>query len=167
MWKPSSLRGPAMFEVESPPGGGRKGRRVVDHERGVYLQSVAGVGRQSGTTFILVHDNGVIPFETLWESGLRDPATREPYFIMRFSSFGISDWAAEQGYNLRFDFADDAEKHYWMRIAAEALVIYGPAYDGIYYKDGYTRVELDGELLRLSSFGYTPIKRDSAHWRES
>lgn len=155
-----------MFEVEGPQDGGTKDLRVIDHDRGVHLRSVAGVGRQSGATFILVHDKGVIPFETLWETGLRDPATREPYFIMRFSpGFGISGRAAKEGYNLRFDFADDAQKHYWMRIAAEALLVYGAAYDGIYYKDGYTRIELDGELLRLSTFGYTPRWRDSAHWR--
>ena len=155
-----------MFEVERLEGGLRKDQRVVDRDMGVYLRSVAGVGRQSGATFILVNDKGVIPFETLWETGLRDPETHEPYFIMRFSpGFGISGRAAKQGYNPRFDFVDEAEKRYWMRIAAEALLIYGPAYDGIYYKDGYTRIELGGELLRLSTFGYTPVWRDSAHWR--
>lgn len=73
---------------------------------------------------------------------------------MRFSSFGRSGETHRLGY-ATYEFADETEEKHWKRIAAEALLIYGPSYLGMTFKDGYARVEVDGELLKRSDFGYS------------
>lgn len=40
-----------------------------------------------------------------------------------------------------------------MRLAAEALLVYGSDYNGLSRPDGCNRVALDGVELRLSDFG--------------
>lgn len=127
---------------------------VIDHERDIYLQSVSGIGRQMGKAFILVHGAKTIPLETEWDVGLKDSVTRQPYFLMHFTVFGRSPTAFRNFGFQPFEFVDDDEKKYWMRIAAEALVVYGLGYSGLDYEDGYTRVELENEHLTLSTFGY-------------
>jgi hypothetical protein len=154
-----------MFAVEPTPRDDKAwtAKRVIDHGRDVYLQNVSGIGRRMGGAFILVHGEKTIPFEAEWDGGLKDAFTGEPYFLMHFSMFGISGFAGWLFGIEPYEFAGEDEKKEWMRLAAEALVVYGLDYDGLDHKDGYTRVELDGEQLTLSSFGYTSQIFHSSH----
>lgn len=145
-----------MFAVEPKPEGapGPSKKWVIDHERSVSLQVIVGLGRSDGQAFILIHDAITIPFNVMFDPGHVDPASGDPYYIMRFSSFGRSGETHRLGYST-YEFADETEERHWKRIAAEALLIYGPSYLGMTFKDGYARVELDGEFLKRSDFGYS------------
>lgn len=146
-----------MFAVEPKPEGppGPSKKWVIDHDRNLSLQVLVGLGRSNGQAFILVHNNITIPFNIMLDPGHIDPESGDPYFVMRFSSFGRSGAAHRLGY-ATYEFADEAEEKHWKRIATEALLIYGPSYMGMKFKDSYTLVELDGELLKRSDFGYSP-----------
>jgi hypothetical protein len=143
-----------MFAVEeAEPWARRPGRWVVDHERGMYLQRVAGIGRQAGGVFVLAQGDIEIPFEMVRGSAYEpDGSGTRTTMSLRF--FGGSRRAADVGI-ASYEFADDAEKDHWMRIAAEALLVYGVGYAGLSIKDGILRVDLNGQLVTLSTFGYT------------
>jgi hypothetical protein len=115
-----------MFVVEPTPRDDKvwTAKRVIDHGRDIYLQSVSGIGRRMGSAFILVQGEKTIPFEAEWDGRL-DPFTGEPYFLMHFSMFGISGFAGWLFGIEPYEFADEAEKKDWMRIAAEGLVVHG------------------------------------------
>lgn len=143
-----------MFAVEeAEPWARRPGRWVVDHGRGIYLQHVGGIGRQAGGVFVVAQGEVEIPFEIVRESAYETDGSGTRT-TMKFQFFGNSRRGADEGIP-RYEFADDAERDYWMRIAAEALLVYGIGYIGLSIKDGIARVDLNGELVTLSTFGYT------------
>lgn len=144
--------GVCMFAVEeAEPWARDPGLWVVDHERGIYLQHLGGIGRQMGGLFVVAQGEIEIPFEIVRESAYEGSETRT---TMKFQFFGNSRRGADVGIP-PYEFADDAERDYWMRIAAEALLVYGISYMGLSIKDGIARVDLNGELVTLSTFGYT------------
>jgi hypothetical protein len=158
-----------MFAVEPYPAENRpwplqftKERRkwVVDHERNLYLVILDGIGRAPGWVYLLGDGQNTIPFATRdeWRDTPTDPLTGERFQFTRICSFGsrLVRATESRGWFLPHTFIDDDDKAHWLRIAAEATLVCGFMYNGMDYKDGYFRVELDGQLLRLSDFGYTP-----------
>lgn len=156
-----------VFAVEAYPAEGRPwplqftgqhNKWVVDHERNLYLVILYGIGRAPGWVCLLGDGRNTIPFRTAdeWRDTPRDPVTGERFQLTRMVSFGNPVKATQfGGWILGHTFVDDRDKAHWLRVAAEAMLVCGSTYNGLDYKDGYFRVELDGELLRLSDFGYT------------
>ncbi|GAB3518184.1 hypothetical protein [Arthrobacter monumenti] len=135
------------LEVDDPIFGDR---RVVDHERHIRMQMVAGHVHRPGESFKLVVGEAVIPFEAS-EELVEDPEPGESFLLRRFETFGTSPTAASYAGIQPYRFKDEAAKRQMMRIAAEALLIYGYFYDGDQQPDGFIRVELDGEMLTRGS----------------
>ena len=132
----------------------------MGHDRELYLVILQGVGRAPGWVHLLGDGNNTIPFATreAWREFPRDPLTGERFKITRIQSFGslCAKDTATGSLFLPHTFIDDDDRAQWLRIAAEATLVCGSTYNGMDYKDGYFRVELGGQLLRLSDFGYTP-----------
>lgn len=157
-----------MFAVEPYPAEGRPwplqftrqhSKWVVDHDRNLYLVVLRGIGRAPGWVCLLGDGHNTIPFSTEveWRDTPRDPITGESFRLTRLRSFGSRRVKASEsgGWFLPHTFINDEDKAHWLRIATEAALVCGDIYNGMDYKDGYFRIELDGQLLRLSDFGYT------------
>jgi hypothetical protein len=136
----------------------------VDHERGLYFVLLYMHTRSDDMNCLLGDGRIAIPLGTefvYWESHT-DPATGQGYKLTRFRFFGNKPTPAMKyphpkfrGWFLPHTFDNDADKEYWLRIAAEAVLVYGMAGTGLYSPEGAYRVEVNGEHLRLSDFGYT------------
>ena len=125
---------------------------VVDHERDVSLHRAAGMGRMPGDGFLLTWGERQIPFESL-RTQVSDPVSGETYYLTKFTAFGVSTAVEMRTKVKSYRFVSDEELATAMRLATEALLVYGTNYNGLARPDGYNRVELDGVELRLSDFG--------------
>lgn len=85
-----------------------------------------------------------------------DAETALPYFVFRFLAFGSAPKAHRNSQHLiDRTFDDETEKRRWMTIAAEALLVFGWAYNGLKAPHpSYTRVDLEGQIYTLKDFGY-------------
>ena len=104
---------------------------------------------------MLRHGNMCIPFHTELVAGLVDPDTGKPFFTSEIISFGTSIFLKGDRDVPNYEFSSDEEQRRWRRIAAEAVLIYGLAYDGLDLDPDYVRVILNGEVLTRRDFGYT------------
>ena len=142
-----------MFKVEAVPDS--YDQRVVDADTGVYLEWLVTGSRYTTEVSSLVHPGGMIPFMTSREYGV-DPDTGPPFLVYRFITFG-SAWRAQlrTQHLVNCTFTDDVAKEFWMTVAAEALVVFGSAFNGLKVPDRrYTRVALNDTILTLEDFGY-------------
>lgn len=163
-----------MFAVEQYPDEGRpwplqftdpsRGKWLVDLERGLYFVLLYRITRSEDMRCLIGDGCIAIPLATefvYWESHT-DPATGQSYKLTRFRFFGNRPSPAMKlrngkhwGWFLPHTFANDADREYWLRAAAEAVLVYGMAGTGLYSPEGAYRVDVNGEHLRLSDFGYT------------
>ena len=143
-----------MFELEATKDG--QEHRVIDRGNGVYLKWLVAGGPYFTEVFKLVHSEGSIPFTTVREESV-DPESGLPYFVFRFLTFGSAPKAHRNTKDLvNRIFDDETEKRHWMKVAAEALLVFGWAYNGLKAPHpSYTRVDLDGKIYTLKDFGYT------------
>jgi hypothetical protein len=143
-----------MFEVEETEDGHE--HRVIDRATGVYLKWLVAGGPYFTEVFNLVHADGSVPLTTVREEGV-DPETGLPFFVFKFLTFGSAPKAHRNTRDLvTRAFDDETEKRFWMKVAAEALLVFGWAYNGLKAPHpSYTRVELDGHTYTLKDFGYT------------
>ncbi|TFB66835.1 hypothetical protein [Cryobacterium sp. Hz9] len=144
-----------MFTIEDSPVRGALGDRlyVVDHERGVWLQKVSGIGRELGEAFQLVRGESVIPFNMSWDEET-DPNSGQIYLLRRFETFGISGTAKRYAGIEPFAFSDDIDKHEFMKLAIEAVLVYGFHYTTTPRPEGDVRIDADGQIFTLGGFGY-------------
>ena len=142
-----------MFDVEATKDG--REHRVIDRATDVYLKWLVAGGPYFTEVFNLVHADGSIPFTTAREPGV-DAETGLPFFVFKFLTFGSAPRAHRNTKHLvNRAFADETEKRHWMKVAAEALLVFGWAYNGLKAPHpNYTRVELDGQIYTLGDFGY-------------
>ena len=96
-----------------------------------------------------------IPFHTNVVSGLVDPDTGNPFFVSEIVSFGSSLFLKGDRNVPDYEFSSDEEARRWLRIAAEAVLIFGLGYNGLKFDPDYARVILNGEVLTRRDFGYT------------
>lgn len=143
-----------MFEVEATRDG--REHRVIDRAADVYLKWLVAGSPYFTEVFKLVYLEGNIPFTTVREKGA-DPETGLPFFVFKFLTFGSAPKAHPDTKDLvNRTFDDEAEKRHWMKTAAEALLVFGWAYNGFKAPHpSYTRVELDDRIYTLKDFGYT------------
>ncbi|WP_269936542.1 hypothetical protein [Arthrobacter sp. HY1533] len=143
-----------MFEVEATKDG--REHRIIDRATDVYLKWLVAGGPYFTEVFELVHSGGRIPFSTVREEG-HDSDSGLPYFIFKFLTFGNAPKAHRNTKDLvDRTFDDETEKLRWMKVAAEALLVFGWAYNGLKAPHpSYTRVDLDGKIYTLEAFGYT------------
>lgn len=143
-----------MFEVEVTKDG--REHRVIDRATGVYLKWLVAGDEYFTEVFKIVNSEGSTPFTTVREEGV-DPESGLPYFVLKFVTFGSAPKAHRNTKDLvNRTFSDDAEKRRWMKIAVEALLVFGWAYNGLEAPHpSYTRVDLDGKIHTLEDFGYT------------
>ena len=142
-----------MFVVEATKDG--RDHRVFDREANVYLKWLVAGGPYFTEVFSLVHAEGSIPFTTAREEGI-DAESVLPYFVYKFLTFGSAPKAHRNTKHLvTCTFEDEAEKRRWMEVAAEALLVFGWAYNGLKAPHpSYTRVDLGGQIYTLRDFGY-------------
>lgn len=166
-----------MFAVEQYPNEGRPwplqftdqssmwSKWLVDHERGLYFVLLYMSARSNDMHCLLGDGRIAIPFGTefvYWESHT-DPVTGQSYKLTRFRFFGNMPTPTmknpyPKGWFLPHSFANEADKEHWLRIAAEAVLVYGRAGTGLHSPEGAYRVDVNGEHLRLSDFGYTTVR---------
>ena len=147
-----------MFKIVMSTDGSWIGH-VIDEQSGVYLQMICGPGYAGVVGFKLVHPSGVIPFDCVTETGLKDPASGQPYFIRRIVEFGVSSCnPPREAKPLPYTFENDSDKDHWLLIAAEALAVFGEAYNGFdVSNENYTRISIGGDkLYTLNDFDYGP-----------
>ncbi|MDP9984098.1 hypothetical protein J2W14_003521 [Pseudarthrobacter oxydans] len=130
--------------------------RVADADAGVYLEWLVTGSRYTTEVFELVNASGGIPFTTSREYGV-DPETGRKSTLFKFISFGSAPRAQSRAEHLvNRTFKDDDERRYWMRIATEALLVFGTSFNGLEAPySGFTRVEMNGRSYTLGDFGYT------------
>lgn len=142
-----------MFGIEVE--GGCK-HRVVDPVSGVSLDWLVAGGPYFTEVFSLECPGGDIPFTTARVEGI-DADTGLPFFTLKFLTFGSAPRAHRNTKRLiDRTFADDEEKLRWMRVATEALLVFGWAYNGLNAPHPrYVRVELNAQTYTAEDFGYT------------
>ncbi|TFC61186.1 hypothetical protein E3O62_05835 [Cryobacterium sp. TMT2-15-1] len=138
-----------MFRIERAASA--SGHKVIDDERGVWIQMLCGRGRTPGGVFKLVVGETVIPFET--ERDYIEDADGAGHLLTRFVFFGLSPAASVRGVAPNM-MMSPSERRRYMLLATEALLVFGSFYDGDSKPEGWTRVELDGVVYTLVSFGY-------------
>lgn len=138
-----------MFRIEKAASA--SDYRVVDDERGVWIQFLAGRGRSPGGVFKLVVGETVIPFET--DCDFDEDAEGAGHLLTQFVFFGLSPAASARGVAPNMMMSPDERREY-MRLATEALLLFGSFYDGDSKPEGWTQVELHGVIYTLASFGY-------------
>jgi hypothetical protein len=143
-----------MFEIESSirPETNLEARAVVDVDRDVKLVYASGHGRVPGSAFVLTWGDRVIPFDTSRDEVLDDPHG-VVYYRTVVRLFGASPSAENAVGAKPFAFADDVERSAALRLAIEALLVYGSNYNGLSKPDGYNRVLEGGREWGLSDFG--------------
>ncbi|WP_346925254.1 hypothetical protein [uncultured Arthrobacter sp.] len=85
-----------------------------------------------------------------------DAESALPYFVYRFLTFGSAPKAHRNTRHLvDRTFVDEIERRRWMKLAAEALLVFGWAYNGLKAPHpSYARVDLEGNIYTLKDFGY-------------
>jgi hypothetical protein len=148
--QPGEIR---MFKIEVVEGG--RSHRVVDTDNGVYLEWLVTGSPYSTEVFNLVHPDGGIPFTTDRERGI-DTETGLPFFVFKFQTFGSAPRAHINTKHLVYrTFIDDVEKHHWMKVATEALLVFGSSFNGLNTPNPrYVRVDFDGKIYTVEDFGY-------------
>ncbi|TFC54519.1 MULTISPECIES: hypothetical protein [unclassified Cryobacterium] len=124
--------------------------KVVDDERGVWIQFLASRGRSPGGVFKLVVGETVIPFETACD--FIEDADGDGHLLTRFDLFGLSPAASVRGVAPNMMISPDELREY-MLLAVEALLVFGSFYDGDSKPEGWARVELHAVVYTLASFG--------------
>lgn len=143
-----------MFRVEKTEG--NLVPRVADADAGVYLEWLVTGSRYTTEVFELLTESGGIPFTTSRESDV-DAETGLKFTLFKFNTFGSAPRSQSRAAHLvNRTFSDENEKQYWMKIAVEALLVFGTAFNGLDapYK-GFTRVELNNNIYMIEDFGYT------------
>jgi hypothetical protein len=138
-----------MFRIEK--NNSASDYRVVDDERGMWIQFLAGRGRSPGGVFKLVVGETVIPFET--DCDFIEDADGAGHLLTRFVFFGLSPAASARGVAPNV-ITSPVERRKYMLLAAEALLVFGNFYDGDSKPEGWTQIELDRVIYTLASFGY-------------
>jgi hypothetical protein len=138
-----------MFRIERAASSGE--RKIVDDERVVWIQFLCSRGRTPGHVFKLVVGETVIPFET--ERDYIEDADGAAHQLTRFVAFGLSPAANARGVAPNV-ITSPFERRKYKLLATEALLLFGDIYDGDSRPEGYARVELDGVIYTLASFGY-------------
>ncbi|WP_082699225.1 hypothetical protein [Arthrobacter sp. EPSL27] len=130
--------------------------RVADADAGLYLEWLVTGSRYTTEVFELLSASGGIPFTTSREYAV-DPETGLRFTLFKFITFGSAPRAQSRAKHLvNRTFRDGTEKQYWMKIAVEALLVFGTAFNGLEApRKGYTKVELNGRIYTLEDFGYT------------
>ena len=130
--------------------------RVADADAGVYLEWLVTGSRYTTEVFELLNASGGIPFTTSREYVI-DPATGLKFTLFKFITFGSAPRSQSRAKHLvNRIFRDENEKQHWMKIAAEALLVFGSAFNGLEAPyEGYTRVEINGRVYTLKDFGYS------------
>lgn len=126
-------------------------RSVVDVDRSVALQRLAGLGPFRGTAMVLVWEGRRIPFE---QDRSEVAESSSSYFLTEFQTFGASGRVATKFAVPAYTFSDDEEKARAQLLAVEALLVFGGNCDGLSRPNGYNRVEFEGRQWVLSDFGY-------------
>ena len=93
----------------------------------------------------------VIPFET--ECDFHEDADVAGHLLTRVVFFGLSPAAELRGV-APMVITSPVEGREYLLLAAEALLVFGNFYDGDSKPEGWARVELDGVVYTLASFGY-------------
>ena len=137
-----------MFRIENAASA--SDHKIIDDERGVWIQFLAGRGRSPGGVFKLVVGETVIPFET--DRDFSEDADGAGHLLTRFVSFGLSPAANARGVAPNMMMSPDERREY-MLLAAEALLVFGSFYDGDSKPEGWAQVELVGVIYTLASFG--------------
>ena len=83
--------------------------------------------------------------------------TGETYYLTKFTAFGVSLTVEKNTKVKSYRFSSDEEFAVAVRLAAEALLIYGSNYKCLSRPDGCNRFALDGVELRLSDFGFEGV----------
>lgn len=143
-----------MFRVEKTEG--NLVPRVADADADVYLEWLVTGSRYTTEVFELLTESGGITFTTSRESDV-DAKTGLRFTLFKFNTFGSAPRSQSRAAHLvNRTFSDENEKQYWMKIAVEALLVFGTAFNGLDapYK-GFTRVELNHNIYTIEDFGYT------------
>ncbi|MEC5182681.1 hypothetical protein RCH12_000111 [Cryobacterium sp. MP_3.1] len=138
-----------MFRIERAAGA--SDHKIIDDERGVWIQFLGSRGKSSGGAFKLVVGETVIPFET--ERDYIEDADGAAHVLTRFFAFGLSPAASVRGIASNV-ITSPVERRTYKLLATEALLLFGDIYNGDSKPEGYSRVELDGVIYTLASFGY-------------
>jgi len=127
-------------------------RAVVDLDRGVTLVYVSGHGRVPGSAFVMNWGLRSNPFDA-WRREVVDAVDGTTYYRTGLGLFGASLAAENAAGAKRFAFVNQEERSAAVRLAVEALLVYGSNYNGLSKPDGYNRVVEGGHEWRLSDFG--------------
>ncbi|GAB3523862.1 hypothetical protein [Arthrobacter monumenti] len=146
----------SMFTIYARDDGRSSGAtRVLDPETGTTLQLVSLNFRSPGGVFILAQGDARIRFTTSIEHGLVDSNTGEPYRVTRIEHFGKSYFSFQVSEAGDHEPRGLDDKFNWLKIAVEALLVFGDHYDGFRTEPDYARIELNGQILTRRDFGYT------------
>ena len=162
----------SLFRIEEGPDDGVIGSLltyVVDHERGVWLKLVSGMGPEPGSVMKLVWGGRVIQFDYYVDNVKTEQGER---LVGRIENFGTSRMAGYKADLRAFHFSSDTEREAAHLLAVEGLLVFGSMYNGLSFPDGMLTVELRTDsgirLYKLSDFGYiTPAADGSSSDRGS
>ena len=138
-----------MFRIERAASA--SDHKIIDVERDVWMQFLGSRGLSSGGVFKLVVGETVIPCET--ERDYIEDADGAAHQLTRFVAFGLSPAAELRGVAPHV-ITSPVERRMYKLLATEALLLFGDIYNGDSKPEGYSRVELDGVIYTLASFGY-------------
>ncbi|POH65437.1 hypothetical protein C3B61_05330 [Cryobacterium zongtaii] len=138
-----------MFRIERAASA--SDHKIIDDERGVWIQFLGSRGLSRGHVFKLVVGETVIPFET--ERDYIEDADGAAHQLTRFVAFGLSPAAGLRGV-APYVITSPVERRTYKLLATEALLVFGDIYDGDSRPEGFARVELDGVIYTLASFGH-------------
>lgn len=150
-----------MFVVEDVPKSkpDDQPKRLVDYDRNVWFQMITRYGQGRVSIFKLVWNNNVIPFQAveLHPVPAHVPGPRKKHLHWHMcpqkeQPFGHSTVANSEGVS-DFDFADQQEKTQAERLAIEALLEFGSAYDGKKWDASrHVSVEYNGKIYTKDDF---------------
>lgn len=141
-----------LFTIEAVhvDGGRATGKYVVDHSRDVSLRRVCTLAQDLGEAFELTHAGRSIPFEASAQIAT-DSRTGQRFLMRRFTTFGTSSLALRNAGIQRVEFGSATERNESMKLATEALIVYGGHYTTGPRTDGDVRIEIPGKKLTLDS----------------
>jgi hypothetical protein len=142
-----------MFQIEEDKAIKGFSKRVIDHERGVWLQMISGLGPEcNGNAMKLVWGERTIPFEVEYFRGGGIGGERV-FNLMRFiEPFGGSLTALAYGVR-PYDFKNLEELRQAKMLAVEAMLVFGSIYNGSKYGEDYFRFEFEGRVYFGKDFG--------------